>query len=139
MKPSVSEKLQGFGLDVEFLAWLEGEEQRLPDLEQVRKVQDGDFARRSVLPSGLRSISANRISPHTPESWLARYELIDQFLHGALKSSLFYRTTSAAEDLDALERVLGTFAPGYFLGPVSRRYRAAPEAWSPAAVPEDQG
>jgi hypothetical protein len=60
------------------------------------------------------------ISPHTPEAWRVRYELLEQYLYAALGSTLFYHAMSASEDLNALERVLETLLPRSFWG----EYRA---------------
>jgi hypothetical protein len=111
VKPLVSEKLKR--LDVEFLAWLEGEEQRLPDIERVRKVKDADFAAaiRAVEWLCQHFSDPELISPHMPDAWLARYDRLEQFLYAALGSSLFYHALSAAEDLAALERVVETLLP----------------------------
>jgi len=122
MKESVTEELKGKGLDVEFLAWLEGEDQRLPELERIREVKDADFAAAIRATEWLAQhfSEPELISPQTPENWLARYELLEASLHGALLSSLFYHLTSTAEDLAALERVLETlYPPGFW-----RQYRA---------------
>ena len=116
MKQSASEKLKGLGLDVEFLAWLEGEEPRLPDLDQVRKVKDADFAAaiRAAEWLGQFSGAGGPNSLQGPDAWMARYELLQQFLYAALGSSLFYHALSAGEDLEALERVLETLLPRSF-------------------------
>jgi hypothetical protein len=113
VKQSASEKLKKLRLDVAFLAWLEGEEQRLPELDQVRKVKDADFAAaiRAAEWLGQHWMDPQVISPDEPEAWRARYELLEQFLRAALGSSLFYHAMSAAEDLAALERVLETLLP----------------------------
>src|SRR5215472_2504402 len=44
LKQVVSEKLKGRGLDVEFVAWLEGEEPRVPDITRIHPIRDADFA-----------------------------------------------------------------------------------------------
>ena len=113
MKQSPGEKLKGLGLDVEFLAWLEGEDQRLPDLEQVRKVKDADYAAAIRAAEWLAQYFADeeRIFPNSPEQWLERYELLEGFLRNALGLTLFYHGSSIAQDLEALERVLKTLLP----------------------------
>lgn len=112
-RQSASEKLQRLGLDVEFLAWLEGEDERLPDIARVRKVKDAEFAGaiRAVEWLGQHFSDPELISPHTPDAWRTRYELLQQFLYAALGSSLIYHAMSAAEDLETLERVLATLLP----------------------------
>ena len=116
MKQSVSEKLKGRGLDIEFLAWLEGEEPRVPDLECIRKVKDADFAAAIRAAEWLAQhfSEPQLIAPHTSDAWQARYELLEQFLHAALGSSLFYHALSVTEDLEALERVMETLLPSSF-------------------------
>ena len=116
MKQLASEKIRNLGLDVEFLVWFEGEEPRLPDLERVRKVDDADFAAAIRAAEWLAQHFSDPglIAPHQPERWLGRYELLEQYLHAALGSSLFYHVTSVAEDLDALERVMEELLPQIF-------------------------
>jgi len=122
MKQTASEKLKGLGLDVEFLAWLEGEDQRLPELERIREVKDADFsaAIRATAWLAQHFSDPKLIFPQTPEGWLARYEDLERALHGALLSSMFYHATSTAEDLAALERVLEIL----YSPPLWRAYRA---------------
>ena len=123
MKQSASEKLKGLGVDIEFLAWLEGEEARVPDLDRVRKVKDADFAAaiRAAEWLGQHFSEPELISPdNTPDAWRARYELLEQYLYAALGSTLFYHAMSASEDLATLERVLETLLPRSFWG----EYRA---------------
>jgi hypothetical protein len=116
VKQLASEKIRNLGLDVEFLVWFEGEEPRLPDLERVRKVDDADFAAAIRAAEWLAQHFSDPglIAPHQPERWLGRYELLEQYLHAALGSSLFYHVTSVAEDLDALERVMEELLPQIF-------------------------
>jgi hypothetical protein len=116
VKRSVGEKLKGLGLDVEFLAWLEGREQRLPELDRVRDVKDADFAAaiRAAEWLGQHFSEPELISPHTADAWQSRCELLEQFLRTALGLSSFYHTRSVAKDLAALERVLETLLPPSF-------------------------
>src|SRR5262249_16049118 len=108
MQEPASEKLKGLGLDVEFLAWLEGEDQRLPELERIHEVKDADFAAaiRATAWLAQHFSDPTLISPQTPEGWLPRNEDLGRALHGTLLSSMFYHAPSTAEDLAALERVL---------------------------------
>src|SRR5262249_31184615 len=46
--------------------------------------------------------------------WLERYELLEESLVGALKSTVFYHAMSTAEDLAALERALEALYPRSF-------------------------
>ena len=112
----MSEKLKELGLDIEFLAWLEGEEPRVPDLDRIRKVRDADFAAAIRAAEWLAQhfSEPELIAPHWPEAWQARYELLAQFLHAALGSSMFYRALSVAADLDALVKVMETLLPSSF-------------------------
>src|SRR5262249_19811810 len=116
VKKSAKEKLKGYGLDIVFLAWLEGEEQRAPDLERVRKVKDADFAAaiRATEWLGQYFSEPEVIAPHRPETWQTRYELLQQFLYAALGASLFYHALTVSGDLEALERVLDTLLPTSF-------------------------
>lgn len=110
---SIGEKLTKRGLDVEFLAWLEGKEQRLPDPHRVRKVKDKDFvaALRAVDWLSGHFSEPELISPAIPEQWLARFDLLEQFLSAAVRWSVTYYLTSTAADLEALERVLEELLP----------------------------
>lgn len=113
---SLSERLKGLGLDVEFLAWLEGDQDRLPQLDRIREIKDRDFAaaiRATVCLAQLFS-DEKVISPQKPDQWLARYGLLQEYLYGALQSSLYYHANSTAQDLGTLEEVLETLLPRSF-------------------------
>jgi hypothetical protein len=116
MKESISEKLERLDQDPELLAWLEGEEPRVPDPNRIRKVKDADFAAAIRATEWLAQHWTNPevIAPQKPEEWNARYLELRDFLYGALEWSLFYHALSASEDLEALERVLTTLLPTDF-------------------------
>ncbi|MBZ5580274.1 MAG: hypothetical protein LAP40_27265 [Acidobacteriia bacterium] len=113
MDQPVSERLKGLGLDVEFLAWLEGEEQVLPELSRIRNVKDADLVAAIRAAGWIAQFFMDEkvISPQTSEHWLARYELLEKYLQGAIQSTLFYHAMSTAEDLSALEEVLERLLP----------------------------
>ena len=113
MNQLVGERLRRLGLDVEFLAWLEGPGERLPDPDRVRKIQGEEFAAalRAVAWLSQHFSEPELISPHTPKEWLARYDLLQHFLRAALSWSMVYHATSVSEDLETLERVLGELLP----------------------------
>ena len=113
MDQLVGERLRRLGLDVEFLAWLEGPGERLPYLDRVRKIQGEEFAAalRAVAWLTQHFSEPELISPHIPEEWLDRYDLLQKFLVTALSWSSVYHATSVSKDLGTLERVLTELLP----------------------------
>jgi hypothetical protein len=62
----IGEKLKQRGLDIEFLAWLEGGGERLPHLNRVRKIKRGGICRRA--PSrGLAESAFQRTGSDFPQ------------------------------------------------------------------------
>jgi hypothetical protein len=140
MRQQSSEKLKGLGLDVEFLAWLEGKEQRLPEISRVRAVKDADFAGaiRAAEWLGQYFSEQELISPHTPKAWRTRYEILQSFLCDALGLSQFYHATSVGDDLETLERVLETLLPADFWKKYREDIRHLRQKGHPQDLPEIQ-
>ena len=138
MKQPVSEKLKGRGVDVEFLAWLEGEEPRVPDLNRIRKVKDADFVAAIRGAEWLAQFFSQpaTIDPQRPEEWQERYEVLEQFLHAALGSSFFYHVLTVSEDLEALERVLETLLPSSLWAQYREDIRHLRKQGLPVRLPE---
>ena len=141
MKESASEKLKRHGLDIEFLAWLEGEEARVPDLDHIRKVKDVDFAAAIRAAEWLAQhfSEPELIAPHRPEAWQARYEVLQQFLHAALGSSLFYHALSVADGSGGTGEGDANITALQFLDRISRGHPPPPQAGSPAAFAREEG
>src|SRR5262249_20285200 len=110
---SMRKTLESRGLDVDFLAWLEGDDERVPRLDSVRKVRDADFVRAIRGAAWLEEwwSSPDAILPNKPDVWRARYEELIQFLFGAIYWSGTYHVVYALKDLEALERVIKTLHP----------------------------
>ena len=113
MKQSTGDKLKKRGLNTEFLAWLAGNEQRLPNLFQVRKIKDRDFVGALRAADWLveQFSEPELISPDTPEEWMARYDFLEKFLLASIRWSVTYHLTTVAADLESLERVLSELLP----------------------------
>jgi len=107
---TISERLQKHGLDVEFLNWLEGEEDRLPRLRAVYKLSAEELAGAVRAAAWLRQLCCQPsvIAPEGPDEWDDRYRLLEDFLCAVLKESASYRILQMNSDLESLEHVLDT-------------------------------
>ena len=112
-KPKISQKLQAKGVDLRFLAWLEGPEERLPRIDRVCKVSGEKLAAAIRAASWLRSRfdDPELIAPSPPQEWRQRYQMIEGFLVGALRYSMTCSSSSRASELAALEEVLKELLP----------------------------
>lgn len=113
MKPSTTERLRRLGLDTEFLRWLEGEGDRLPRLDAVRRVQPDDFLAAVRAVTWLRQLFAQpkAVAPQSAKEWNSRYHLLEEFLWVSMKWSGTYSFLKTRADLEALERVLERLLP----------------------------
>lgn len=113
MKPSTAERLRRLGLDTEFLRWLEGEGDRLPRLDAVRRVQPDDFLAAVRAVTWLRQLFAQpkAVAPQSAKEWNSRCHLLEEFLWVSMKWSGTYSFLKTRADLEALERVLERLLP----------------------------
>jgi hypothetical protein len=111
MNASVTDKLSGLGLDVDFLAWLEGKSDRLPRLHGLAEVKDEDLAAAIRAAVWLKQLFSDPalISPQAPDQWLKKYRLLDQFLSECLRYRMMIADQS--KDLEKLESVLTMLLP----------------------------
>lgn len=108
-----AKKLRHLGLDLNFLCWLEGREQRLPDLDAIRKVKDAEFAGAIRAAEYLRQLEFEEdlIAPISTSEWGHRYQIVEDFLWDRLLSTTFHSVDRADKDLETLERVLKQLLP----------------------------
>ena len=108
-----TQRLQRLGLDVRFLSWLEGKEDRLPRLDACRKVKPEEYASAIRAASWLTSLFGHpeAIAPCSPDDWLARYKLLEAFLWYALRWSGTYTMSVINRDIEELDKVLETLLP----------------------------
>ena len=113
MKPSTTERLGLLGLDTEFLRWLEGEGDRLPRLDAVRRVPPKDFLAAVRAVTWLRQLFAQpkAVAPQSAKEWNSRYHLLEEFLWCSIRWSGTYYILNKQADLAALERVLERLLP----------------------------
>lgn len=113
LKSAIYNKLKQQGIDVDFLVWLEGREDRLPRVENILKVKPGDYAVSIVTAVWLAQFFAHPeiIAPSKPSEWSSRYKILQQFLINALRQSLSTRRKHRARDLALLEATLKALLP----------------------------
>ncbi len=113
MKGPHAKKLRQLGLDINFLCWLEGREQRLPDIDAIRKVKDAEFAGaiRAAEYLRQREFDVDLIAPISTAEWGHRYQIVEEFLWGCLLSTTFHSVDRADKDLETFERVLKKLLP----------------------------
>ena len=108
---STRDDLAKKGADVDFLIWLEGEDDRLPRLDALRKLTAEQLAAAIRAASWLREFEFNPsvVPEDERERWESRYRLLDVFLCQALRFS--GNPFSTARDLEILEEVLEELLP----------------------------
>ena len=113
MDDPISQKLRVRGLDISFLRWLEGKEDRLPRLYAVNRLEGEDLAAAIRAAAWLRQLcfQPDIVSPSSTEDWDSRYKLLEDFLCAALMWSMTGSTLHLNEDLETLEHVLDTLLP----------------------------
>jgi hypothetical protein len=121
MKQTTADRLRELGLDVGFLLWLEGSDERIPRLDRVRDINGAKFAAAVRAAVWLNSQFAHpdRIAPDTPEQWLEKYRVLQAFLWNVLRQTMAFHRMERHEDLKALEEVIETLMPS-----AVGRYRA---------------
>lgn len=110
---ATADRLRKLGLDVDFLIWLEGAEDRLPHLDQLAKVNDADFTAAVRAAVWLTSQFADPavVDREVAEGWRQRYQLFEALLWNALRYSMVSHRLDRPNDLEALERVLDLLLP----------------------------
>lgn len=113
MRGSVADRLNKLGLDVDFLVWLEGAQDRLTHVDQLAKVSDASLAAAVRTAVWLTSQFADPkvVSLDKSEDWKGRYELLEAFLWNALRHTMFFHRVDRPKDLEALEELLGLLLP----------------------------
>jgi len=109
----ISQKLRERGLDIRFLQWLEGKEDRLPRLYAVHQLEGEELAAAIRAAAWLRQLCSqpNVVAPSSMETWESRYKLLEDFLCATLLWSMTGSTLCLKEDLEMLEHVLDTLLP----------------------------
>jgi hypothetical protein len=118
---STSDKLGALGLDLDFVGWLEGASERLPHLNQLRRVPLADLAVALRAAAWLAQQVANPavVQGDEAKNWLDRYRILQAFLVYSLKSTLMYSRQRRVEDLETLDDVMSKVFPS----DVRKRYR----------------
>jgi hypothetical protein len=117
MASSTADRLKARGLDTDFLCWLEGEADRLPRRDAVRKLKAEQLMAAVRAAVWLRQLRGHHtpigpvVEPASREAWENRYYLLEVFLLEAVKSTFFFSMFRQHDDLEALERVLLTLLP----------------------------
>jgi hypothetical protein len=113
MKKGTAERLEKLGLDVGFLVWLEGREEKLPRLDRICTIPGAKLANAIRSAAWLRSQFAHpdRIAPDSPEKWLERYRVLQECLWNALLYSMTCRKLERARDLRDLIEVTKALLP----------------------------
>jgi hypothetical protein len=108
---STRDDLAKKGVDVDFLIWLEGEDDRLPRLDALRKLTAEQLAAAIRAASWLREFEFNPsvVPEDERERWESRYRLLDVFLCQALRFS--GNVFSEGSDMEILEEVLEELLP----------------------------
>lgn len=110
MNAPTTRRLKQAGVNIDFLGWLEGAEQRLPSHHGIRKVSDEHFARAIRAAVWLRQHSRN--APQ-PDDWRNRYAILKAFVSAGLEQTMPFHRTEIDKDLDSLLFVVGTLlSPG---------------------------
>jgi hypothetical protein len=109
----ISQKLRVRGLDISFLRWLEGKEDRLPRLHAVNQLEGEDLAAAIRAAAWLRQLCFQRdiVVPSSMEDWDSRYKLLEDFLCATLLWSMTGSTLHLNEELETLEHVLDALLP----------------------------
>ena len=109
----VGQRLAMESLDVDFLAWLEGPEDRLPRVERLREIEGRDFAAAVRAVAWLRQFGfiGGLIAPGEVEEWRKRYATLFDFLVGGLAYSMASSRDRRSADLKSLEGVLEKLLP----------------------------
>jgi hypothetical protein len=109
----ISQRLRERGLDMRFLQWLEGKEDRLPRLYAVHQLEGEELAAAIRAAAWLRQLSfqPDVVAPSSVETWESRYKLLEDFLCATLLWSMTGSTLHLNKDLEMLEHVLDTLLP----------------------------
>jgi len=113
MAIEIYNRLASLGADVEFLSWLEGEDEWLPRSGNIPSIKHAEFvaAFQAVVWMAQFSGQAPLIHPDTAEIWQSRYDLLEHCLFAALKYSMVGRRINRGRDLATLEKVLQKLLP----------------------------
>lgn len=113
MSESAADRLRSMGLDVDFLIWLEGAEDRLPQLHRLGEVDGARLAAAVRAAAWLTSQFANPdvVGPNGGEDWRKRYQLLEGFLWNSLRYSMVHHRLDRPKDLEALDEVLDILVP----------------------------
>jgi hypothetical protein len=100
-------------MDVCFLAWLEGSEDRLPHIERLCGIPAGTFGRAIRAATWLQQFGFNGglIAPAEAMAWRDRYATLLDFLKSGLSYSMAGRHRTRSADLQALEDLLAKLLP----------------------------
>ena len=113
MAGSVEMRLEAGGVDLDFLAWLEGTEERLPRIDRIKGIRREEWVTAIQAAVWLTQHFAcpEWIAPDKPEDWLSRYNLLQRFLWGALNTSMIGRAMRRHKDLQILDNILTRLLP----------------------------
>lgn len=113
MKPIAADRLRELGLDVEFLIWLEGAEDRVPHVDQLAGVSDASLAAAVRAAVWLTSQFADHrvVDSGESEDWRQRYEQLQALLWNALRHTMFFHRVDRHKDLEALDEMLRLLLP----------------------------
>jgi hypothetical protein len=143
---SVRHRLERAGLDVDFLVWLEGKEDRLPYTHNIPRIDPQTYALSIVAVTSLAQYFAkpDAIAPSAAQDWRDRYLVIGSFLHGALRQSFVARRKYRRQDLEVLEDTLEKLLPPNLAEPFKKdiqtlRKRHEPQPHPTALVKRRQG
>ena len=113
MSERASDRLKAFGLDVQFLIWLEGPEDRLLQVHRLAELDDASIAAAVRAAVWLTSQWTNRdaVEADGMDAWKERYESLQAFLWNALRLSMIHHRLDRSKDLEALDEVLDILMP----------------------------
>lgn len=123
------ETLRQRGLDIDFVAWLEGNVRRLPDFNAAWKLTDAELAGAIRAAAVLWGDAQEAGLSISREKW--RFDVLEQFVWNLLRASM--RLDRRTRDFARLSKVLKTVLP-----PDSRRvYEVAIEAVRKPRIPDE--
>lgn len=109
----VESKLRAAGLDPEFLAWLEGKDDRVPRLELIQKISPKTFASAilAVAWIGGHIGVPGAMQDQDIRTFSSRYRLLELFLIAATKQNMAARRQMRQSDLTRLGEIIDVLLP----------------------------
>ena len=110
---TTAERLKQKGVDVDFLLWLEGDDERLIKTARAARIPGRRYAEAIRAAVWLQSQFAHpeRLGESTPDAWRERYDhLLGVLWNGLLLSTTAHRA-ERPQDLEALEAILDEVMP----------------------------